>query len=128
MNFYRRLTAKPVFNKLPVEIWRGMTLVDGDRFNLIYDGPALARNQMEARELGPALPPLARLGALLGLSSASPVAMRPTSMAAPITSAGRFSPRGPLGIWSTVGEVAIRPARLFFFGRNLVGIPKAAHD
>jgi hypothetical protein len=58
-----------------------------------------------ARAAPPALPPLARLGALLGLSSASPVAMRPTRMAAPITSAGRFSPRGPLGIMT-------RPHRL----------------
>ena len=41
------------------------------------------------------------LGAVRGLargSSISPVAIRPTMMAAPITSPGRFSPFGPLGI------------------------------
>src|SRR5687768_3182661 len=58
-----------------------------------------------ARAAPPALPPLARLGALLGLSSASPVAMRPTRMAAPITSAGRFSPLGPLGMQSPLSKV-----------------------
>lgn len=37
-------------------------------------------------------------------SSISPVAIRPTMTAAPITSAGRFSPLGPLGMGSTIGR------------------------
>jgi hypothetical protein len=48
--------------------------------------------------LARAFPPLARLGAGLGLSSTSPVAILATMMAAPITSAGLRSPFGPLGM------------------------------
>lgn len=36
----------------------------------------------------------------VGLSASPPVAILATIMAAPITSPGRFSPRGPLGIVS----------------------------
>lgn len=60
-NTYRKLTSKPPFNKVTFAIREGMALVDGDRFHLIYDGPALARHQMEARELGPALLALGNL-------------------------------------------------------------------
>lgn len=42
------------------------------------------------------------IGANPASVSASPVAMRPTRMAAPIASAGRRSPLGPLGIISLV--------------------------
>ncbi len=45
----------------------------------------------------PALPPFARFGALPLVSSISPMAILPTITAAPITSAGRFSPLGLLG-------------------------------
>jgi hypothetical protein len=47
-----------------------------------------------ARALPPAFPPLTRFGALPLGSSISPVAIRATMTAAPITSAGRFSPLG----------------------------------
>jgi hypothetical protein len=43
-------------------------------------------------------PPFARFGALPQSSAICPVAIRMTLTAAPITSAGRFSPRGPFGI------------------------------
>jgi len=46
----------------------------------------------------PCRPPLTRLGAFPRGSSISPVAILGTMIAAPITSAGRFSPRG-LGAW-----------------------------
>jgi hypothetical protein len=56
---------------------------------------------------------LARFGALLGVSKISPVAILATMIAAPITSAGRFSPRGPLGIliFLITQKVAKRPHR-----------------
>ena len=58
---YRRLIQKLAFNKVSFAIRERMALVDWDRFNLIYDGPALVRHQMEARELGPALLALGNL-------------------------------------------------------------------
>ncbi len=58
----------------------------------------LASDSLSARTFPPIFPPLARLGAIPLVSSISPVAIRPTMTAAPITSAGRFSPRGPRGI------------------------------
>jgi hypothetical protein len=42
------------------------------------------------------------------VSSISPVAILPTMTAAPITSAGRFSPRGPRGIRYSVSAFAMR--------------------
>jgi hypothetical protein len=51
-----------------------------------------------ARARPPASPPFARFGALPLVSSISPVAIRATMTAAPITSAGRRSPLGPRGI------------------------------
>src|SRR5579871_2704496 len=51
-----------------------------------------------ARAFAPACPLLVRPDFLL--SSISPVAIRPTMIAAPMTSAGRFSPLGPFGIRS----------------------------
>jgi hypothetical protein len=56
-----KLTSCSLLHKVPNAIWQGMALADGDRFDLIYDGPALARHQMEARELGPALLALGNL-------------------------------------------------------------------
>lgn len=55
-----------------------------------------------ARAFPPLLPSSAAadLGAAL-VSIISPVAIRPTMIAAPITSAGRRSPLGPLGIVGT---------------------------
>jgi hypothetical protein len=59
-----------------------------------------SEDRFSARRFPPILPPLARLGAIEGVSSISPVAIFATIIAAPITSAGLFSPRGPLGITS----------------------------
>src|SRR4051812_23353010 len=53
--------------------------------------------RVSARALPPALPPAARPGALDGLSSISPVAIRPTMTAAELVSAGRRTPLGPFG-------------------------------
>jgi len=41
----------------------------------------------------------------MALSSTSPLAILETMMAAPITSSGRFSPRGPLGIATEPEEI-----------------------
>jgi hypothetical protein len=51
-----------------------------------------------ARALAPAWPLRTRPDLGLSTSSISPVAILPTMTAAPITSAGRFSPRGPRGM------------------------------
>jgi hypothetical protein len=51
-----------------------------------------------ARALPPLRPSSAAALCGLGVSSTSPVAIRMTCTALPITSAGRFSPFGPLGI------------------------------
>src|SRR5205823_6664112 len=58
---------------------------------------------LAARALPPFAPPALPRATAWGffsvlVSSTSPVAIRPTMTAAPITSAGRFSPWGPLGI------------------------------
>src|SRR3989442_149107 len=52
-----------------------------------------------ARALAPARPLRVRPDLGLGVSIISPVAILPTMTAAPITSAGRFSPRGPRGMY-----------------------------
>src|SRR5579863_5416489 len=58
-----------------------------------------------ARLAPPFLPPRLwwALSAAVGLSSTSPVAILATMIAAPITSPGRFSPLGPLGISGPAG-------------------------
>src|SRR5262245_3601368 len=56
-------------------------------------------SSLAALALPPARPPLARFGVVgFFASSISPVAIFATMTAAPITSAGRFSPRGPRGM------------------------------
>jgi hypothetical protein len=61
-----------------------------------------------------ALPPLARLGARLGVSSISPVAIRMTWTALPIASEWRFSPLGPrsMGQASPTPPTVPRPVHL----------------
>src|SRR5450432_3668207 len=59
---------------------------------------AISDRSVGERALARALPPLARFWPLLGTSSISPVAIRMTWTALPITSAGGFSPFGPRGI------------------------------
>src|SRR5712691_8841957 len=85
-----------------------------------------------ARALPPRLPSSAAADLAESSSSgSSPVAIRMTSTAAPITSAGRFSPRGPRGISASVaaGAVARRAVdRRFDLCDNLVSrhSPEAA--
>jgi hypothetical protein len=77
---------------------------------------AAAFRAIAARRLGViraalALPPRlpSSAAALLALSSSSvssQVAIRMTLTAAPITSAGRFSPRGPLGIAALFAQLS----------------------
>src|ERR1019366_7446815 len=71
------------------------------------------------------------LSAGVALSSISPVAILATMIAAPITSPGRFSPRGPLGIRQLYersldrGIIVQRTQARFypqFVGRNGLGV------
>ncbi|MEQ1549461.1 MAG: hypothetical protein ABL918_12570 [Chakrabartia sp.] len=58
---------------------------------------------MEARFLPPKLPSWAAALGEPAVSSISPVAIFPIITARPMASAGRFSPRGPLGMWNYPG-------------------------
>jgi hypothetical protein len=69
---------------------RAARLAISDRFSC---------ESFSARAFAPALPLLVRPDFGRNVSLISPVAILATITAAPITSAGRLSPRGPVGIW-----------------------------
>ena len=67
-----------------------------------------------ARRLAAALPAFALAGEVGSVSSISPVAILAVIIAAPITSAGRFWPCGPLGILTAyLSEAACFPLSSF---------------
>src|SRR5262249_37187147 len=77
---------------------------------------------LAARALPPRLPRSAAALRTGSFSCSSPVAILMTLTAAPITSAGRFSPRGPLGIRYLLNMRPPRTKRLrgWYFGNLLI--------